>query len=170
MRVRFAAKIVGLLTVAALLCACDNSSSGATPIEPVASMPDEFVDTLGGTWLCEQPQHDSQISGTVSLQNPPSSPQNADILHIALFAQDPDGNLQSLSSYCINNISRFPIAFALPYDSSLINQQNTYGISANYFERIDGNLYDASHKRDGLKPVINNGVTTQVDIVLPASN
>lgn len=159
------ASVAGLL-----LTACESDNSGGAPLQPVAELPQEFVDNLGGTWLCEQSQEQGTVTGTVALDNPPLPLQNTDILHIALYEQQENQKLRSVTSYCMNNIDRLPIAFTLHYDPEQINSQANYGVSANFFTLIDGNLYEASHKRDGFSPVINNGITSQVDIVLPASN
>lgn len=153
-----------------LLGACESDSNGGAPLQPVADLPTEFVDNHGGTWLCDQQQYDSQITGTVALNNPPLPLQNTDILHIALFEQQEDDELRSIVSYCINNIDSLPVPFSLTYDSAQIDGSLRYGVSANFFVLTADGSYEASHKRDGSNPVINNGVTSQVDIVLPSAN
>lgn len=166
MKVNTCSFIILLLCGTLLLQACEEkSSSGRAPLQPVATLPSEFVDNLGETWLCEDRQFNAEITGTVRLQSPAEPPQNPDILHIALFEQS-DEQLISLNSYCVNNINKFPVAFALGYDATAIKNQARYVIRANYFRSIAGNLYEASHKPDGSTEVISNGRLEQIDITI----
>lgn len=166
MNIKTCSSMMLLLCGALLLQACEEkSSSGQAPLQPVATLPTEFVDDLGETWLCDHREFNAEITGTVALQSPAEPPQNPDILHVALFKQT-DEQLISLNSYCVNNINKFPVAFALDYDATAVESEARYVIRANYFRSVAGNLYEASHKPDGSTEVITNGQLEQIDITI----
>lgn len=152
-----------------LVTSCAQSDSGAPPLQPAAELPDEFVDNLGATWLCEQRDEQTQVRGTVDLLEPSRVPLGSDILHVALF-EGMDEQRTLISSYCMNNIAKTPIRFAISYDEQAINPDARYTVSANYFQlELDGsNLYAATHKRDGEHDVITNGVTEGLILLLPS--
>lgn len=153
-----------LLCSSIFLQACEEKSSGEAPLQPPAELPAEFVDDLGTTWLCDTKEYSAHVAGRVIFDTPPV-PLRTDLLHMTLL-QRLDGQLTSVSSYCINNITRTPIAFTMGFDESLLNSGAEYSIAATYFEHVAGNLYSAIYKRDGETPVISNGVTEGIDIRL----
>lgn len=154
-----------LLCGSLLLQACEERSSGDATFQPLEPLPNEFVDTLGETWLCENSPHDTEVTGTVALQSPAEPLQNSDLLHVALFKQV-DDQLTSLNSYCVNNISKRPVGFALGYDEAALDHQARYVVRANYFRAIGGDLYEASHKPDGSTEVISNDRFQDITITL----
>lgn len=156
-----------LLCCALFVTSCAESGSGEAPLQPAAELPDEFVDNLGATWLCEQRDEDTQVRGTVELLDASRAPLSTDVLHIALF-EGMDEQRTLVSSHCINNIAKTPISFAISYDAGSIDTHARYTVSANYFELYDGNLYAATHKRDGEHDVITNGITEGLILLLPS--
>ena len=139
------------------LCACEGNDSGKAALQPVAELPEEFVDTLGTTWLCPNEDFANHVTGAVHFDEHPQL-QRTDILHLALL-QQLDEQFTVISSVCINNILSAPIAFSVAYDESLLSSGARYFISANYFSQVtDGNLYHATHKPNGYTEVISNGI------------
>lgn len=154
--------VIAVLSGTLLLTACDEkSSSSGAPLQPIATLPTEFVDNLGAEWICAANDLSDEVTGRVTLEEPPTL-MNTDILHVMLL----DEQFNSINSYCINNIAKTPISFALTYDSSTLNNDTRYFISATYFQYIDGNMYEAVRKPDGRIEVISNGIVEQVDIRL----
>lgn len=145
------------------LQACEEKSGGS-PIQPRATLPTEFVDDLGATWLCNTQTYTTQVAGRVTFDSSPT-PLSTDLLHVTLL-QNLNGQLTSVNSYCINNITRTPIAFTIGYDENAINREASYFIAATYFEQVAGNLYSALYKRDGTTQVITNGITEGISIRL----
>lgn len=166
MNLRMRPSLMLLLCASLLLQACEERSSGDATFQPLEPLPGEFVDTLGEMWRCENSAYDTEVTGTVSLQSPAEPLQNSDLLHVALFKQV-DNRLTSLNSYCVNNIGKRPVAFAVGYDEAAFDNQARYVVRANYFRAIgDGDLYEASHKPDGSTEVISNNGFQDITIML----